>query len=63
MPKNIRSSEAVIEQFIASLEDDPCIDKGTLEVLRELQVEGKLSKTRLLQLLARTRQDNSDGKA
>ncbi len=49
--RNIRSGPEIVKEFIENLENDKSLDKGTVEIIKLLHAEKKLSQTRLQQAL------------
>jgi len=55
--KKIKSAPEIIKEFIDALENDPSLDKDTVEVIKQLHLTNKLTQTRLQQVLEAKRKD------
>ena len=55
--RNIRSGPEIVKEFIENLVNDKSLDKGTVEIIKLLHAEKKLSQTRLQQALEVKREE------
>lgn len=58
--KNIRSGAEIVKEFIENLEKDESLDKGTIETIKTLHRENKLTQTRLQQALEVKRKESGN---
>jgi len=60
----IKSGLQIVDEFLDSLNEQDSIDASTLAAVRELYKSGKLTRTRLLQVLeqARSREGKAEGR-
>lgn len=56
--KNIRSGPEIVKEFIETLEKDGSLDKGTIETIKTLHRENKLTPTRFQQALEVKRKES-----
>ena len=56
--KHIRSGPEIVKEFIENLENDKSLDKGTVEIIKLLHAEQKLTQTRLQQALEVKRKES-----
>ena len=57
---SIRSGSEIVKEFIENLEKDESLDKGTIETIKTLHRENKLTQTRLQQALEVKRKESEN---
>jgi hypothetical protein len=55
---SIRSGPEIVKEFIDNLEKDKSLDNGTVEIIKVLHAENKLTQTRLQQALEVERKES-----